>query len=184
MMNVRLLSLIGLIFFSGFYRKDLILEKFFLIKIRFLLLILIYVSIMISFFYSFLLIANQNFFKNKRILYFSSFSYFQTLPFFLFIIRIIFRKFFFWNFFKIEIIFISFFKKIIILFYFVFSILLFRSFNKNKNLAKLFNKNFYLDGFIFLFNSIFYSINIVFKKLFEKRFLELVENKVFFTILF
>jgi len=48
--NVRLLSLIGLIFFSGFYRKDLILEKFFLIKIRFLLLILIYVSIIISFF--------------------------------------------------------------------------------------------------------------------------------------
>jgi len=48
--NVSLLSLIGLIFFSGFYRKDLILEKFFLIKIRFLLLVLIYISIIISFF--------------------------------------------------------------------------------------------------------------------------------------
>jgi len=177
--TVSLLSLIGLIFFSGFYRKDLILEKFFLIKIRFLLLIIIYISIIISFFYSFLLIINQNFFKNKVTLYYSSFSYFQTLPFFLFIISILFRKFFFWNFFKIEVIFISFLKKILILFYFIFSILLFTLFRKNKNLAKLFNKNFYLDNFIFLFNSIFYSINIMFKKLFEKRFLELLENKIF-----
>jgi NADH:ubiquinone oxidoreductase subunit 5 (subunit L)/multisubunit Na+/H+ antiporter MnhA subunit len=93
--TVSLLSLIGLIFFSGFYRKDLILEKFFLIKIRFILLILIYISIIISFFCSFLLILNQRFFQNKTIVYFSSFSYFQVLPFFLFIIRIIFRKFFF-----------------------------------------------------------------------------------------
>jgi NADH-ubiquinone oxidoreductase chain 5 len=95
MITVSLLSLIGLIFFSGFYRKDLILEKFFLIKIRFILLILIYISIIMSFFYSFLLILNQRFFSNKVILYFSSFSYFQILPFFLFLIRIMFRKFFY-----------------------------------------------------------------------------------------
>lgn len=182
--TVSLLSLIGLIFFSGFYRKDLILEKFFLIKIRFVLLILIYVSIIISFFYSFLLILNQRFYQNKVILFFSSFSFFQILPFFLFIIRIIFRKFFFWNFFKIEIIFISFFKKILVFFYFILSYFLFKFFRKRKNLIKMFNKNFYLDNFIFLFNSIFYPINIIFKKLFEKRFLELIENKIFFQFLF
>jgi hypothetical protein len=95
-----------------------------------------------------------------------------------------FRKFFYWNFFKVEIVFISFLKKILVLFYFIFSYLFFKFFRKRKNLIKIFNKNFYLDNFVFLFNSIFYPINIIFKKLFEKRFLELIENKVLFQFLF
>jgi NADH-quinone oxidoreductase subunit L len=163
---LRIFCLFGLIFNSGLIRKDLILEIFFNFNFYFIVFTLLFFSIILTFYYSFILIIIlKNFYFNTKINYIIYFCRILIIFFIIFIINIFLSnlkyKIYFFN--------IEFFFVFIIFFLF----LLFSFFNSKKN-SLLLKKEFLILNFYnfisktFLIKFIFIEIDfffIIFKNL-------------------
>lgn len=171
---LRTFRLIGLFFSSGFFSKDLILEKIIEIEFSFILNLSLFFVISLTFFYSlrFLLIFS----RSLKIIcfYFSSFRKIIFIPiFFLSFLSLFLGKIIFYNFFNYILLRIiwSFSKIYFIFIFFVIFFLLI----KKKNYRKIF---FVTIFFLFFFTSFFSKIKNFFNKnikfFLEKTFLEII----------
>nr|YP_009732926.1 NADH dehydrogenase subunit 5 [Diaphorencyrtus aligarhensis]QHU77261.1 NADH dehydrogenase subunit 5 [Diaphorencyrtus aligarhensis] len=162
MFMISNLALCGMPFFSGFYSKDLILEKIFMSEFSLFLFFFLILSTMLTVMYSFRLFYFLTY-KNLNFFSFYNLSDMILMNFSLLILMIntvIFGNFMFWILFiNIEEIYLMVFEKVMILFFLIFSIFLSKNFFLNFKylwLGFFIGKMFYLNYLNF-----FYSLLLI-----------------------
>lgn len=184
---LSILSLIGLFFSSGFFRKDFILEKIFIKSSSLTLLWIFFLIIFLTIFYSLRLVYSVFFLKINHKIFYHRFRNFMILRiFFLSILSLIIGNLLLWNFLNLFFLF-SFLKiKMFIFLLFLTRVILFFIFYfKDLYLYYFFRRILFLTKISIFFNKIFFIIKKPLLNFFEKRFIEIYERNItykFFNI--
>jgi len=179
-----ILSLIGLIFSSGFYSKDFILEKIFIKSSSLLVLWVFFILIFLTIFYSLRLIKTI-FFTNifQKILFLTNRKQINIRIVFLSFLSLILANIITWNFFNIIFIF-SIIKIKTFLFLLLFNrrILFYYYWYKIFNLSQIFRRIIFITKLRSYFNKIFLLIKTIINSILEKRFIEIYERNITYKV--
>jgi len=179
-----ILSLIGLIFSSGFYSKDFILEKIFIKSSSLLVLWVFFILIFLTIFYSLRLIKTI-FFTNifQKILFLTNRKQINIRIVFLSFLSLILANIITWNFFNIIFIF-SIIKIKTFLFLLLFNrrILFYYYWYKIFNLSQIFRRIIFIIKLRSYFNKIFLLIKTIINSILEKRFIEIYERNITYKV--